>query len=291
MKSRRTVVLVGWALAVFAGSGVLQGQTISIDFRNGAWEHETSPGVFQTFTGWQKPAGSTRGYTSGRTTFSGGTVLNVSTRFFGTAQPGPNNFTVDAVNTPGFSFQNLGTGDTNPNVDGNGRTILQNYQRIDFAFSRKVSMGILRLSDIDTSGTGGPTGQAWRDTVGLELWNGMVPAVPGSGIDPTITLGPGSFLRTGITAGGLPFAFADTIGNTATSNPAPPNDPSTASFSYNQDFVDGFSVYLWNRGMGTGSQHAVVLQATGSEFNVIPEPSAMVMVVGALVMGCGRRRR
>ncbi len=278
-------------LVIGFGSSKLQGQNVNIDFRSGIWEHETSAGVFQSYNGWQKKPGSTQGYATGRTTFTGGTTLSVKTQFFGTAKAGPNNFTLDAVNTRGFSFQNLGTGDTNKKVDANGRTILENYQRIDFTFSNKVSMDTLRLSDVDTSGTGGPTTQAWRDTVGLELWNGSVPVLPGTGIDPQIFLPSMTNLKSNITSGGLPFAYADVVGNTTAVNPAPANDPSTATFSYNQSFVDGFSIYLWNRGGGTGSQHAVVLQASGSSLTVVPEPSATGLLAFAATLLLARRRR
>ncbi|BDS07993.1 hypothetical protein NT6N_30330 [Oceaniferula spumae] len=269
----------------------INAQTFSIDFRDGTWMHDTPSGVVISH-GWGKPSNTTQGYTQGISEVAPGTFLTVKTQFFGTASAGADNFRLDPSNTPGFAFQNAGTGDTNFSVDSNGNTILQNYQRIDFSFSTAVLLDSLRILDIDTASSTGATTQAWRDTVAVELWNGSGPLAPGLNIDPSITLpGSPSRLLQGVTSNGLPYAYANTLGNTSTSNPGQPNDPSSAVYSLSTDAVDGFSLYLWNRGRGSGGKHAVVLQASGSQLRVVPEPSSLSLFAITISMIALRRSR
>ena len=279
-----------FGLVLVSGLTAHGAQTFNIDFRNASWNHNTVSGLV-TSNGWGRPSPTAAGYNSGFTQVAPGVTLTVSSQFFGTASPGPENFTLDPVNTPGFAFQNAGTGDTNFTNDAFGRTVLNNYQRIDFRFSTPVTMNSLRISDIDTSSTISGNGYAWRDTVGLELWQRNVPIVPGTGIDPTITLSNPSNLQQSITSGGLPYTYANLPGNTTAPNPAPLNDPSTATFTAAALPVDGFSIYLWNRGMGTGSKHAVVLQATGNTLTVVPEVSVSVLSIAGMVGLIATRRR
>ena len=272
------------SLAQSAGS-------FGIDFRNATWTHPTASGGTVTQTGWAKEPSKTTGYTSGSTVFANGTRLDVTTRFFGTAKAGTDNFTFDAVNTNGFSFQNAGTGDVNGN-DANGNVLLINYQRIDFSFSDRISMDFLRIGDIDTNSSSGT--QTWRDTVAVGLWNVAPsvspPATPGTLIDPVITFSNPTNLRKSTTSTGLDYVFADKIGNFTAPSPSPPNDPSTATFEYDSNFVSGFSIYFWNRGTGTGSstKHAVVLE--GNSFTPVPEPSTACLLALGLLAAIRRRR-
>lgn len=263
-----------------------------IDFRDGTWDHSAVGGPASS-TGWAKPTSTTQGYTSGVTEIETGVFLTVTTQFLGTANPGTNNFRLDPVNTPGFAFQNRNTGDRNSEVEVGGvmQTQLLNYQRIDFRFSEKVTLDLLRVGDIDTATSSGS--QVFRDTVALELWQGAAPTTPGTGIEPTITLAPASRLSLGETTEGMNFAYATTLGNTETSNnPILAENTSAATFEYDRTGVDGFSVYLWNRGQATGiGNHAVVLQAEGSQITVVPEPTTTVCLLGsALAFGFVRRR-
>ncbi|MGE9269695.1 MAG: hypothetical protein ACQKBU_02745 [Verrucomicrobiales bacterium] len=264
----------------------------SIDFRNGIWDH-SSVGGPSSSVGWGSPTGSSTGYSSGISEIETGVFVTVTSQFFGTASTGPNNLTLDPVNTPGFAIQNAGLGDTNPesSINGQLQTSLLNYQRIDFSFSTPVILDILRIGDIDTSTSSGT--QLWRDTVALELWNDSAPSTPGTGIQPTLTLAENSYLSLGVTTTGMPFAWATTLGNTLTSNnPILDTNASAVTYSYsNEDGVDGFSLYLWNRGQGTGNQHAVVLQAEGSLVSVIPEPSSAMLTLTLPVIMLRRRRR
>jgi len=195
-----------------------QASVFSIDFRNGTWDHSAVGGP-DSSTGWATTSmtnpTSTRGYSSGTTQVQPGLSLTVRSQFLGTARTGINNLTLDAPNSLGFGFQNSGTGDKNPTVNGSGLTILQNYQRIDFFFSEKVSLDFLQIGDIDTAtGTGS---QSWRDAVGLELWNGASALSAGLGLTPTIITpaptGSQTRLLTSTTTTGLVFAYANTIGN------------------------------------------------------------------------------
>lgn len=267
----------------------------TIDFRDGVWDHSAVGGPSAS-NGWAAPTPSnlnTPGYSAGVTEVETGVFLNVTRTFVGSASTGPNNFRLDPVNTPGFAFQNAGTGDTNPQVTTalGVQTVLTNYQRIDFSFSQKVTLDQLRIGDIDTATSTGTNSQAWRDTVALELWQGSAPTIPGTAIEPNISLAPSTRLALGSTTNGLPFAFASQLGNTSTSNnPILASNTSAATFSYDLEGVDGFSIYLWNRGQGTGGQHAIVLQADGSALTVVPEPSSALLLPLAALVILKRRR-
>ena len=249
----------------------------AINFRTGIWDH-SALGRPVSSSGWAVNGATNRGYDQGTTFFSEANLsLTVQSRFFGGAAPGVDNFRLDPINTPGFAFQNAGTGDKNT-------TSLLNYQRIDFSFSSPVTMDFLELRDIDTSSSSGT--QAWRDATGLELWYGTPPATPGLGIKPDITRYSPTNLTVDTTQYALPHTYATTLGNTQSS------DRSAAIFEYDGQAVDGFSVYLWNRGAGTGGKHGIVLQAAGNRFIAqVPEPAGGLL----LAMGGGmlflRRRR
>lgn len=262
-----------------------------IDFRNGVWDHSAIGGPSSS-NGWAVNPSTNRGYASGTAEIDTGVFLTVSSTFIGTAQPGTSNFKLDPVNTPGFAFQNRGTGDRNTTIDPvTGRILLENYQKITFTFSAPVIMDFLQLADIDTATSSGS--QTWRDAVGVEYWNGSAPTDPGSGINAEITH-LGSRLVSAQSARGLNYAWANTLGNTTTSNPASATDASSVTFSSSGEAIDGFSVYFWNRGTAAnGGQHGIVLQAQGNRLQLapVPEPTSLALVALSTLAGLTRRKR
>lgn len=260
---------------VLTATPALAQSAFNIDFRNGEWELGGT-----TARGWRNDPATNLPFTTGRATYANGLVLTVTDSFVGTASAGLQNFTLDPPQQRGFTFQNNGSGDFN-----RGST-LDNFHRIDFAFSRPITLDRLQLEDIDTQNTTGANG--WRDATTIQLWRDA-PTPFGSGITPNIGLNSTTNL-TVLSAGdspfGVPYVFATTRGNTTN------NDPRSIANFASTEVVDGFSVFLWNQRDGNaGGNHGISLLADGNSFTAVPEPTSHVLIAIASAGGLLRRKR
>ena len=159
---------------------------------------------------------------------------------------------------------------------------LENYQRIDFEFSRLVEVADLIISDIDRN--------SGDDVIYIEYWTGGT-GVGEMGTGTTVTYEFGGTTNLAVESiFGLDQVVVKSGGNT--------NDAPESSLIVNiPELADAFTIYYWNGDRGnSASQQTVGLtdSSGGPGFTVtlVPEPSvpALLLAFGACLLLCRSRR-
>lgn len=251
------------ALVVLLGCARAQ-VTEFIDYEFGLWEH-----VYGQSAGWDQNE------SEGTYTLADGTTMTMTVSYAGTATPTANNLSIiDTASFRGFGFQMVPTSSSNT-------ATFENYQRIDFEFSRLVDVADLIISDIDRN--------SGDDVVYIEYWSGGT-GVGAMGTGTTVSYEFGTASNLGVeSVYGLDQVVVRSGGNT--------NDAPESSLIVNvPDLADAFTIYYWNGDRGnSASQQTVGLtdSSGGGGFSVtlIPEPSVLLLLpLFGLCRVFGRRR-